>query len=100
MYLYKCRIEDAAGYIKFILDSVQSKEIFHSIAFKPIRSWEYLLWMDKSNHGGVRARMPRDLIQPPDDGLNDEIEVMDEEDSDESGKVGNSFVIEITIIIQ
>ena len=41
------RMEDASAYIQFILRSIQSRDLFHSIRIEPTCSWEYLLWMDQ-----------------------------------------------------
>ena len=41
------RIEDATAYIEFILNSIQSRELFHSLHFEPKACWHLLLWMDK-----------------------------------------------------
>ena len=74
------RMEDASGYIEFILRSMQSRDLFHSIRIEPTSCWEYLLWMDQvpfscfhaptfsfprtpfqSNYGGVRVKLPSSL---------------------------------------
>ena len=49
---YSLRIQDAAGYITFVLDSILSKELFHSLALKPVACWGYLLWMDQVGGAG------------------------------------------------
>ncbi len=43
----KRRMEDASAYIKFILGSIKSRELFHSLQMEPTMCWEYLLWMDQ-----------------------------------------------------
>ncbi len=40
-------MEDASAYIQFILGSIQSRDLFHSIRIEPTAAWEYLLWMDQ-----------------------------------------------------
>ncbi|XP_031784892.1 DNA polymerase epsilon catalytic subunit A [Nasonia vitripennis] len=46
--------EDAYGYTQFIIQSILNKEIFHSIHFDVRNCWEYLIWLDLSNHAGVK----------------------------------------------
>jgi DNA polymerase epsilon subunit 1 len=43
----KKRLEDASAYVEFILRSIQSRDLFHSIRIEPTANWEYLLWMDQ-----------------------------------------------------
>jgi DNA polymerase epsilon subunit 1 len=57
----KKRLEDASAYVEFILRSIQSRDLFHSIRIEPTANWEYLLWMDQANYGGVRVKLPPSL---------------------------------------
>ena len=41
------RMEDASAYIEFILNSIQSRDLFHSLQIEPTSCWEYLMWMDQ-----------------------------------------------------
>ena len=41
------RMEDASAYIEFILNSIQSRDLFHSLQIEPSACWEYLMWMDQ-----------------------------------------------------
>ena len=73
-------MEDASAYIEFILRTMQSRDLFHSIRIEPTSCWEYLLWMDQVpfpythtptfsypdtpfqvNYGGVRVKLPSSL---------------------------------------
>ncbi|TNN38408.1 DNA polymerase epsilon catalytic subunit A [Liparis tanakae] len=54
----KRRIDDAIGYVEYITNSIHSKEIFHSLSISFSRCWEFLLWMDPSNYGGVKGKLP------------------------------------------
>ena len=40
-------VSDAFGYINFILKSIQSKDLFHSLDITTTGCWEYLLWLDQ-----------------------------------------------------
>lgn len=42
----KC-VEDASAYIEFILGSIRSRDLFHSIQIEPTACWSYLFWMDQ-----------------------------------------------------
>ena len=57
----KKSISDASAYIKFILSSIKSRELFHSLTMEPTRCWEYLWWMDQANYGGVSIVLPKSL---------------------------------------
>lgn len=54
---------------KFLLHSIHSKEIFHSVSISFSRCWEFLLWMDPANCGGVKGKLPSSLlygeVRPP-----------------------------------
>ncbi|XP_043835295.1 DNA polymerase epsilon catalytic subunit A [Dromiciops gliroides] len=54
----KRRIEDAIAYIDYITNSIHSKEIFHSLTISFSRCWEFLLWMDPANYGGIKGKVP------------------------------------------
>ncbi|MEJ1281892.1 polymerase (DNA directed) epsilon [Cricetulus griseus] len=57
----KRRIEDALGYVEYITNSIHSKEIFHSLTISFSRCWEFLLWMDPSNYGGIKGKVPSSI---------------------------------------
>ena len=42
----KREAEDAYGYTQFIIQSIVSKELFHSIHFEVRNCWDYLIWLD------------------------------------------------------
>ncbi|XP_075753979.1 DNA polymerase epsilon catalytic subunit A isoform X1 [Pelodiscus sinensis] len=54
----KRRIEDALAYVEYVTNSIHSKEIFHSLTISFSRCWEFLLWMDPTNYGGIKGRVP------------------------------------------
>ncbi|KAB7504214.1 DNA polymerase epsilon catalytic subunit A [Armadillidium nasatum] len=51
----KRKIEDAMAYVQFIVESIRNKELFHSIDISFSQCWEYLLWLDMANNGGVKG---------------------------------------------
>lgn len=53
----KKTIEDAIGYVQYIVDTIRNKELFHSIDISFNQCWEYLLWMDLANYGGVKGQL-------------------------------------------
>ncbi|KAM8817888.1 DNA polymerase epsilon catalytic subunit A isoform 4-T4 [Rhynchonycteris naso] len=57
----KRRIEDALSYVEYITTSIHSKEIFHSLTISFSRCWEFLLWMDPSNYGGIKGNVPSSI---------------------------------------
>ncbi|XP_028400533.1 DNA polymerase epsilon catalytic subunit A-like [Dendronephthya gigantea] len=71
----KRSVTDGFAYINYILKSIQSKELFCSLDITATGCWEYLLWMDQANHGGVRGEVPRD---------DDDVENNNEEDENGS----------------
>ncbi|KAH0625488.1 hypothetical protein JD844_015027, partial [Phrynosoma platyrhinos] len=54
----KRHIEDALAYVEYITKSIHSKEIFHSLTISFSRCWEFLLWMDPANYGGIKGKVP------------------------------------------
>ncbi|KAM8886760.1 DNA polymerase epsilon catalytic subunit A [Spinachia spinachia] len=58
----KRRIDDAIGYVEYITNSIHSREIFHSLSISFSRCWEFLLWMDPSNYGGVKGKLPSSIV--------------------------------------
>ncbi|XP_014243351.1 DNA polymerase epsilon catalytic subunit A [Cimex lectularius] len=57
----KRTVEDAIGYVEFVVSSIRNKELFHSIQMTYSQCWEYLIWLDPSNHGGVKGKLPEGL---------------------------------------
>ncbi|XP_075389510.1 DNA polymerase epsilon catalytic subunit A isoform X1 [Tenrec ecaudatus] len=53
----KRRIEDALAYVEYITNSIHSKELFHSLSISFSRCWEFLLWMDPANYGGIKGKV-------------------------------------------
>ncbi|XP_062890220.1 DNA polymerase epsilon catalytic subunit A isoform X2 [Mobula hypostoma] len=58
----KRRIEDSIGYVEYITKSIHSREIFHSLSISFSRCWEFMLWMDPANYGGIKGRIHFDNL--------------------------------------
>ncbi len=56
----KRSVEDAIAYVDYVTSTIRSKELFHSIDMKMTQAWDFLLWCDPSNFGGVRSKMPKE----------------------------------------
>ncbi|XP_028851833.1 DNA polymerase epsilon catalytic subunit A isoform X2 [Denticeps clupeoides] len=97
----KRRIEDAIAYVEYITNSIHSREIFHSLSITFSRCWEFLLWMDPANFGGVKGKLPSNVLYGEDgkrgrkqnadgaeegEGSEDEDEVAGEEEDDGNGE--------------
>ncbi|XP_078523382.1 DNA polymerase epsilon catalytic subunit A isoform X2 [Lissotriton helveticus] len=89
----KRRIEDAIAYVEYITKSIHSREIFHSLTISLSRCWEFLLWMDPANYGGIKGKIPSNVlygekgpakVQGEDEGSEDEEEVV-ASDGEETG---------------
>ncbi|XP_029019497.1 DNA polymerase epsilon catalytic subunit A [Betta splendens] len=90
----KRRIDDAIGYVEYITNSIHTREIFHSLSISFSRCWEFLLWMDPANYGGVKGKLPSSLLygeegakqnknrHGEEDGSEDEEEEADAEEDD------------------
>lgn len=52
----KRSLEDAKAYVDYVTSTIRSKELFHSIDMKMTRSWDFLLWCDPSNFGGIQSK--------------------------------------------
>ncbi|XP_050693132.1 DNA polymerase epsilon catalytic subunit A-like [Eriocheir sinensis] len=57
----KKRLVDAISYVQYVVNSIRGKELFHSIDISFKQCWEYLIWLDPSNHGGVKGKLPKEI---------------------------------------
>uniref|UniRef100_A0A4W4F1C0 DNA polymerase epsilon catalytic subunit n=1 Tax=Electrophorus electricus TaxID=8005 RepID=A0A4W4F1C0_ELEEL len=84
----KRRIDNAIAYVEYITNSIHARELFHSLSITFSRCWEFLLWMDPSNYGGVKGKVPPSRKEKKEgadeDSENDEDED-DEQEGDEQG---------------
>ena len=46
----------AASYYGFLIKSIKSRPLFRWLFFEMKTSWEYLLWMDSTDYGGIITR--------------------------------------------
>ncbi|XP_029296654.1 DNA polymerase epsilon catalytic subunit A [Cottoperca gobio] len=97
----KRRIDDAISYVEYITNSIHSREIFHSLSISFSRCWEFLLWMDPANYGGVKGKLPSSVTfgeegakqkkksrgEADEEGSEDEDEDEVEEDDGETDEV-------------
>ena len=59
----KRSLEDAKAYVDYVISTIRTKELFHSIDMKMTHSWEFLLWCDPSNYGGIKCQQPKENSQ-------------------------------------
>ena len=52
----KRSLKDALAYVEYITATIRSKELFHSVDMRYSQAWDYLMWLDPSNYGGVRSK--------------------------------------------
>ncbi|XP_018009711.1 DNA polymerase epsilon catalytic subunit A isoform X2 [Hyalella azteca] len=57
----KRRIVDAISYVEYVVDAIRNKEMFHSVDISFSQCWEYLCWLDPSNNGGIKGKVPKDV---------------------------------------
>lgn len=90
----KHTIPDAVGYVEFVVKSIRNKELFHSIEISYNKCWEYLLWLDIANHGGVEGRLPAGLK-----GVG-ESEITEEEPEAQSSAEGTKVSFHVNMIVE
>ncbi|KAL4229089.1 hypothetical protein ACF0H5_012128 [Mactra antiquata] len=56
----KRRLMDALAYVEYITNSIKAKELFHLIEMSYEQCWEYLMWLDPANYGGIKGKLPSD----------------------------------------
>lgn len=78
----KRRVDDAIAYVQYIVNSIRGKELFHSIDISFNQCWEYLMWLDPANHGGIKGKLPKDLSQTEDKTHNGNKDSDDDETED------------------
>lgn len=50
-------VEDAKSYVQYVTDCIRGKEIFHGLQIEEEAYWEYLLWLDTANYGGIKVNI-------------------------------------------
>ena len=53
----KRSLADALAYVEYVTNTIHNKELFHSIDMRFVKAWDYLLWCDPSNFGGIKSKM-------------------------------------------
>lgn len=75
-------IKDALSYVQYILKSILAKPLFKSLRLEPECCWEYLLWMDPVNHGGIKHhKIPDKFYVDGELTINDDVD--DQENSED-----------------
>ncbi|XP_052865449.1 DNA polymerase epsilon catalytic subunit 1 [Anopheles cruzii] len=54
---------DAIGYTDYVVQNIRHRELFHSVSLSFQQAWEFLLWIDPTNYGGVRGNLPKDATE-------------------------------------
>ncbi|XP_059098833.1 DNA polymerase epsilon catalytic subunit A-like [Tigriopus californicus] len=57
----KRSLEDALAYVEYVTNTIHNKELFHSIDMRFSQAWDYLLWCDPANYGGIKSKPPSSL---------------------------------------
>lgn len=78
----KKRLVDAISYVQYVVNSIRGKELFHSIDISFNQCWEYLIWLDPSNHGGVKGKLPKEIQNTRENHEENRVANGDEEQSD------------------
>ncbi|XP_029052112.1 DNA polymerase epsilon catalytic subunit 1 isoform X1 [Osmia bicornis bicornis] len=79
----KRSVNDALGYIEFVVQTIRNKEIFHSIEITFEQCWQYLIWLDVHNYGGVRGKLPKNMEDNVEGAINEQEEEENDENSPE-----------------
>ena len=80
----KRSLEDAKAYVDYVISTIRTKELFHSIDMKMTHAWEFLLWCDPSNYGGIKCQQPKENSES--NTMELDMDYVDQEaDEDEDG---------------
>ncbi|XP_031367995.1 DNA polymerase epsilon catalytic subunit 1 [Apis dorsata] len=79
----KRAVNDALGYIEFVVQTIRNKEIFHSIEITFEQCWEYLKWLDVHNYAGIKGKLTQNMQESiANKNVNDENSENEDEDED------------------
>ncbi|XP_061936089.1 DNA polymerase epsilon catalytic subunit A isoform X2 [Apis cerana] len=79
----KRAVNDALGYIEFVVQTIRNKEIFHSIEITFEQCWEYLKWLDVHNYAGIKGKLTQNMQENiVNKNMNDENSENEDEDED------------------
>ncbi|KAL8598378.1 hypothetical protein ACOMHN_032655 [Nucella lapillus] len=54
----KRRVLDALSYLEYITTSIRARPLFHLLDISYSQCWQFLMWLDPANHGGVKGKLP------------------------------------------
>ncbi|XP_065212426.1 DNA polymerase epsilon catalytic subunit 1 [Planococcus citri] len=88
----KHSLEEAICYVKFVVQSITNRELFHSLQITFGQCWPYLMWLDPWNYAGVKGKLPTTLVEHSTTLLEDDLDLtsLTENDEDE-----NNFEIQM-----
>ncbi|CAL1540665.1 unnamed protein product, partial [Lymnaea stagnalis] len=86
----KRRIDDAIGYVEYITTSIRNRELFRMIGMDFDKCWEFLIWMDPANRGGVLGKLSD--LEPK--------ERLEDEEREEEDDVFQTLFLEREIILK
>ncbi|KAG1689536.1 DNA polymerase epsilon catalytic subunit A [Nymphon striatum] len=89
IYTKKRRVIDAVTYLEYVVTSIMNKELFHSLDMSYVQCWEFLMWLDPSNYGGIKGKLPKN------DAGNDENNRMEGEELDKSDDEEDAVNVEM-----
>ena len=96
---------DGRKYVEYVLSCIKAKPLFGTISLDADTYWEQLVWMDRSNYGGVsefelprkggkgpkRRRIAEDSDSEGDDNDDDDGHADEDEDEDEEGDLASQL---------
>ncbi|XP_068086023.1 DNA polymerase epsilon catalytic subunit 1 [Anabrus simplex] len=101
----KQNIEDAIGYVEFVVQSIRNKELFHSIEISYQQCWEYLMWLDPANYAGIQGKLPKGLSgagegtwTPSANGMNEQEEEVLNADNGEDVDDGPAIIMNWNLV--
>lgn len=76
----KKSVVDGLTYSDYVVQNIRNKELFHSVMLSYKQSWEFLLWIDPANFGGIRGVVPRGMTVEDEREDDDDVPQADEEE--------------------
>ncbi|KAL6267362.1 hypothetical protein P5V15_000437 [Pogonomyrmex californicus] len=68
----KRSVDDALGYMEFVVQTIRNKELFHSIEITYDQCWEYLIWLDLHNYAGIKGQLSKNNAGDDENTENDD----------------------------
>ncbi|GAB6019923.1 hypothetical protein CHUAL_001454 [Chamberlinius hualienensis] len=93
----KHRVMDALAYTEFIVNKIRNKDLFQAIDITFKSCWEYLLWIDPANYGGIKGALPNETAgeKHANDHSDDEPETNEENNELDDSEDGDKTTIEM-----